>query len=133
MRFEDLKEEENMQPRKDDFLERSKHLQNMTDEELDRYFWELVEKVVDPLVKLAETHTSPSIERSVLLRMGFNSIEAKKLVDMIVERNLLSKGAGHIVWRIAKEKNIDYIEAGRRLIEGQYWDDVEAIFKGVRK
>lgn len=122
-----------MKPRPDDFAERSKHLQNMTDEELNAYFWSLVEKIVDPLVELARTHTSPSIERSVLLRMGFNSIEAKKLVDMIFERGLLGKGAGHIIWRIAKEHNIDYIEAGRRMINGQYWDDVDRIFKGINK
>lgn len=122
-----------MKPRPDKFAERSKHLQNMTDEELNAYFWTLVEKVVDPLVELARTHTSPSIERSVLLRMGFNSLEAKKLVDMIFEKGLLGKGAGHIVWRIAKEHNIDYLEAGRRMINGEYWDDVDRLFKGVKR
>lgn len=122
-----------MKPRVDDFSERSKHLQDMSDEELNVYFWQLVEKVVDPLVDLAQTHTSPSIERSVLLRMGFNSLEAKQLVDMIFERGLLGKGAGHIVWRIAKEKNIDYIEAGRKLMQGQYWEDVDRIFKGIKE
>jgi len=118
-----------MKPRVDDFEQRSKHLQGMSDEELNNYFWQLVEKVVDPLVDLAQTHTSPSIERSVLLRMGFNSLEAKQLVDMIFERGLLGKGAGHIVWRIAKEKGIDYMEAGRKLIQGQYWEDVDRISK----
>ncbi len=121
-----------MKPRVDDFAQRSKHLQGMSDEELNNYFWQLVEKVVDPLVDLAQTHTSPSIERSVLLRMGFNSLEAKQLVDMIFERGLLGKGAGHIVWRIAKEKGIDYIKAGRNLIQGQYWEDVDRIFKGIK-
>ncbi|HOA16382.1 MAG TPA: ornithine aminomutase subunit alpha [Fervidobacterium sp.] len=121
-----------MKPRVDDFEQRSKHLQGMSDEELNNYFWQLVEKVVDPLVDLAQTHTSPSIERSVLLRMGFNSLEAKQLVDMIFERGLLGKGAGHMVWRIAKEKGIDYMEAGRKLIQGQYWEDVDRIFKGVK-
>ncbi|NLH36962.1 MAG: ornithine aminomutase [Thermotogaceae bacterium] len=121
-----------MKPRVDDFEQRSKHLQGMSDEELNNYFWQLVEKVVDPLVDLAQTHTSPSIERSVLLRMGFNSLEAKQLVDMIFERGLLGKGAGHIVWRIAKEKGIDYMEAGRKLIQGQYWEDVDRIFKGIK-
>ncbi|ABR30769.1 ornithine aminomutase [Thermosipho melanesiensis] len=120
-----------MNPRKDDFKERSKHLQKMSDEELNEYFWHLVERVVDPLIELARTHTSPSVERSVLLRMGFNSLESSKLVDLIFQRGLLGKGAGHIVWRIAKEKNLDIIEAGRALIEGRYWEDVDRIFKGV--
>jgi D-ornithine 4,5-aminomutase subunit alpha len=119
-----------MKERADDFQERSKKLQNMTDEELDNYFWELVEKVVDPLVNLAETHTSPSIERSVLLRMGFNSLQAKALVDKIVEENLLSKGAGNVVYKIAKQKNIGIMQAGDALLKGELWDDVEKIFRG---
>lgn len=119
-----------MKERADDFQERSKKLQNMTDEELDNYFWKLVEKVVDPLVNLAETHTSPSIERSVLLRMGFNSLQAKALVDKIVQENLLSKGAGNVVYKIAKQKNIGIMEAVEALLNGRFWDDVENIFRG---
>jgi len=119
-----------MKERADDFQERSKKLQNMTDEELDNYFWKLVEKVVDPLVNLAETHTSPSIERSVLLRMGFNSLQAKALVDKIVEENLLSKGAGNVVYKIAKQKNMGIMETGEALLNGRFWDDVENIFRG---
>jgi D-ornithine 4,5-aminomutase subunit alpha len=117
-----------MEPRKVDFEEKAKHLMNMTDEELDKYFWDLVEKIVDPLIDLASTHTSPSIERSVLLRMGFNSMEAKALVDKFFEKHILGKGAGNIVYTIAKEHNIDYIQAGRDLIAGKYWDDVDRIF-----
>ncbi|ABX31887.1 conserved hypothetical protein [Petrotoga mobilis SJ95] len=119
-----------MKERADDFQERSKKLQNLTDEELDNYFWNLVGKVVDPLVNLAETHTSPSIERSVLLRMGFNSLQAKALVDKIVQENLLSKGAGNVVYKIAKQKNIGIMEAGEALLNGRFWDDVENIFRG---
>jgi D-ornithine 4,5-aminomutase subunit alpha len=119
-----------MKERADDFQERSKKLQSMTDEELDNYFWELVEKVVDPLVNLAETHTSPSIERSVLMRMGFNSLQAKALVDKIVQENLLSKGAGNVVYKIAKQKNMGIMETGEALLNGRFWDDVENIFRG---
>lgn len=119
-----------MKERADNFQERSKKLQNMTDEELDNYFWKLVEKVVDPLVNLAETHTSPSIERSVLMRMGFNSLQAKALVDKIVQENLLSKGAGNVVYKIAKQKNIGIMETGEALLNGRFWDDVENIFRG---
>ncbi len=93
-----------MVQRADDFKERSKRLQNMTDEELDRYFWELAEKIVDPLIKLASTHTSPSIERSVLLRMGFNSLEAKAIVEKVVDMGLLGKGAGNIVYTISQKQ-----------------------------
>jgi len=120
-----------MVQRADDFKERSKRLQNMTDEELDRYFWELAEKIVDPLIKLASTHTSPSIERSVLLRMGFNSLEAKALVEKVVDMGLLGKGAGNIVYTISQKTGKSILEAGRELAAGKYWDLVEESFKGV--
>ena len=121
-----------MNYRKDDFETRSKHLQKMSDEELDDYFWELLDKIVDPLVSLAEKNTSPSIERSVLLRMGFSSIESKKLVDMIVGKNLLGKGAGNIVYKISKRHSLDIRNAGLALLNNEYWDEVESIFKGVK-
>ena len=61
--------------RADDFESRREHLRNMSDEELKNYFWQLAQQVVDPLLEYGRTHTSPSIERSVLLRMGFSSLE----------------------------------------------------------
>ncbi|AAM24464.1 ornithine aminomutase subunit alpha [Caldanaerobacter subterraneus] len=119
--------------REDDFEVRSKHLQHMTDEELDAYFWELAEKIVDPLIELAYYHTSPSIERSVLLRMGFSSIEAKEIVNRIEERGLLSKGAGHIVLKVAERAKTDYLTAGRGLANGQYLDVLDEIAREARE
>ena len=117
--------------RANDFEVRKKHLENMTDEELDEYFWELANRIVEPLVELAKTHTSPSIERSVLLRMGFNSLQAKELVKRIHEKGLLGKGAGNVILKLSEKKGLNYIEAGKALIEGKYWDEVEKMFKGV--
>lgn len=116
--------------RKDDFDERRKHLSSLSEEELEIRFWELASKLVDPLIELAQKNTSPSIERSVLLRMGFSSLEAKSIVDNALDRGLLGKGCGHIVYRLAKEKGMEIREAGLILAEGQMWDDVVAIFKG---
>lgn len=116
--------------RSDDFHERRKHLANLTDEELEQRFWELAEKIVEPLIDLAYKNTSPSIERSVLLRMGFSSIEAKAIVEGAIDRGLLGKGAGHLVYRLAKEKNMDIREAGLKLAKGEMWDEVVAIFNG---
>ena len=116
--------------RADEFEDRRKPLANLTEEELEKRFWELAEKIVDPLVELARTHTTPSIERSVLLRMGFSSIEAKAIVDGAIDRGLIGKGAGHIVYRLAKEKNMGIREAGLKLAAGEMWDDVVRIFKG---
>ncbi|MCL4407496.1 MAG: ornithine aminomutase subunit alpha [Thermotogae bacterium] len=114
--------------RPDDFEERSKHLKNLTDEELDKRFWELIEKIVDPLIDLAKTHTSPSIERSVLLRMGFDSITAKNIVDKIFEQKLLGKGAGNVVYKFAQARQIDYLVAGETLVKEDHWDEVRELF-----
>ncbi|MCS5420383.1 MULTISPECIES: ornithine aminomutase subunit alpha [Psychrilyobacter] len=119
--------------REDDFSTRRKHLHNLTDEELKNRFWELAEKLVDPMLDLAKTHTTPSIERSVLLRMGFSSIEAKPLVDGAIDRGLMGKGVGHLVYKISEEKNISIRQAGEEMIEGNHWDTLIEIFKGGKK
>lgn len=116
--------------RPDDFKDRRKHLANLTDEELRTKFWELTEVVVDPLIELARTHTTPSIERSVLLRMGFSSIEAKPLVNQAMDHGLIAKGVGHVIYRIAKEKNLDIRQAGLELLDGKHWEDAVKLFKG---
>ncbi|WP_034601019.1 ornithine aminomutase subunit alpha [Clostridiisalibacter paucivorans] len=121
--------------RKDDFEARRKHLADMTEEQLEARFWELAGKIVDPMVDLAKKNTSPSIERSVLLRMGFSSIEAKAIVNGVIDRGLMGKGAGHVVYRVAKDKNMDIREAGLKLVDGddQLWDYVVEVFKGGEK
>ncbi|MDF2674042.1 MAG: ornithine aminomutase [Clostridiales bacterium] len=116
--------------RADDFDKRREHLKNLTDEQLEMRFWEMAEKVVNPLLELANNNTTPAIERSVLLRMGFSSLEAKGIVDNTIDRGLMGKGAGHIVWKIAGELNRDYREVGREMSEGQHWDIAMKLFKG---
>ena len=111
--------------REDDFQERRKHLANLSDDELKTRFWELVGTAVDPLLEIARTHTSPSIERSILLRMGFSSIEAKPLVEMVVDRGLISKGAGHLVYKAAKQNNLSIREAGLEMLKGGLWDTLK--------
>ncbi len=116
--------------RSDDYEVRRKHIADLSDEELKDKFWELIGEIVDPMLELARTHTSPSVERAVLLRMGFSSLEVKPLVEGAIDRGLMGKGVGHVVYRVAKEKNISIREAGLAMVEGEYWDDAVAIFKG---
>jgi D-ornithine 4,5-aminomutase subunit alpha len=116
--------------RSDNFEERRQHLKGLSAEELRERFWKLTEQVVDPLIKLGKENTSPAIERSVLLRMGFSSIEVKPIVEGALERSLLGHGAGNIVYKLSKQKNIPIREAGVALSEGKYWDDVVNLFKG---
>jgi D-ornithine 4,5-aminomutase subunit alpha len=94
----------------------------MSEEELHAYFWQLAEKIIDPLVEEARTHTTPSIERSVLLRMGFSSIEAKGLVEQMRRLGLLGKGAGRLVLEVAKAKKLSVREAGEALLDGHHWE-----------
>ena len=110
--------------RADDFESRRAHLQKLSDDELHAYFWQLVDKIVEPLVEEARTHTTPSIERSVLLRMGFSSIEAKALVESMRTRGVLGHGAGQLVLSLAKQEGIPVREAGGRLLEGRHWEEL---------
>ncbi len=113
-----------MKERKDDFSAKRKHLQNMSDAQLHEHFWSLVDRLVQPLAQEARTHTSPSIERSVLLRMGFSSLETKPLVNQMLERGLLGHGAGRLVLELAQKKGIPVRQAGLGLIEGKYWEEL---------
>jgi len=110
--------------RKDDFEQRRKDIRHLTDEQLKKRFWELSRNAVEPLIQLAKTHTTPAIERSVLLRMGFSSLEASVIVEKTIDASLMGKGAGHVVFRYAKIKSIPIKEAGLALIEGNGWDEV---------
>jgi D-ornithine 4,5-aminomutase subunit alpha len=110
--------------RADDFSSRRAHLRALSDEELRAYFWSLAETIVAPLIEEARTHTTPSIERSVLLRMGFSSVEAKALVERMRERGLLGHGAGHLVLKVAHAKGISVREAGTALLAGRYWEEM---------
>ena len=114
--------------RDDDFPGRRKHLAGMSDAELYNYFWELTAKVVDPLLELGIKNTSPSIERSVLLRMGIASPDTKVIVNGCLDRGLIGKGAGNVVYRFAKHKGIDIKEAASLLADGKGWDEAEALF-----
>ena len=116
--------------RADDFNERRAHLAKLSDQELYERFWYLASDIVDPLLELGRKNTSPAIERSVLLRMGFSSIEAKAIVDGVIDRGLMGKGAGHVVYKLAKAKNISVREAGVALADGKMWQEAADLFKG---
>ena len=110
--------------RADDFNTRRARVRALSDQELHAYFWSLADKLVAPLIAEARTHTSPSIERSVLLRMGFSSVEAKTLIDRLSERRLLAHGAGRQLLELAKAKEISVREAGSALLAGRYWEEL---------
>lgn len=116
--------------RSDDFAERRKHIANLSDEELYNRFWELAEKVVDPLLEYGRKNTTPSVERAVLLRMGISSLETQKIVEGCMDRGLMGHGTGHVVYKLSKAKGISIPEAGTMLAEGKGWDEAVELFKG---
>ena len=111
-------------PRPDDFDERRAQLRGLSDEELHARFWSHVEEIVAPLLEEARTHTTPAIERSVLLRMGFSSIEARDLVAGMTERGLLGHGAGRLVLELSRRLGQTVREAGLALLDGRHWEDL---------
>jgi len=119
----------NTSKRADNYLERRTHLTDLSDEELKTRFWELGEQIVEPLLKLGYENTSPSIERSVLLRMGFSSTEAMTIVDEVMARSLMGKGAGNVVYKLSLAKGLTIREAGLALCNQQHWDTVVNLFK----
>jgi len=110
--------------RPDDFETRRARLRALSDAELRAYFWQLAERIVAPLVEEARTHTTPSIERSVLLRMGFSSLEAQALVARLHARGLLPHGAGRLVLELARRKGLGMREAGEALLAGRHWEEL---------
>lgn len=115
--------------RADDFAERRKRIAGLSDEELYARFWELTDKVVDPLLELGYRNTTPSVERSVLLRMGISSLETQKIVTHCMDRGLMGKGAGHCVYRLSELEGISIPQAGTKLAEGEGWDAVAESFR----
>ncbi len=118
--------------REDDFSVRHEHLKSLSDAELGNRFWSLTERLVDPLLSLGRENTTPSVERSVLLRMGFSSLEAKAIVDGCMERDLLGHGAGNVVYRYAKQKNLDIRPAGLALLKPEAMDEAAGLFGGAK-
>ncbi len=118
--------------REDDFQQRRAHLATLSDEELKARFWALTEQLVDPLLTLARENTTPAIERSVLLRMGFSSLEAKAIVDGCTEKSLLGYGAGNVAYRYAKHTNLPIREAGLALMKPAEMDKAAMLFRGAK-
>ncbi len=116
--------------RNDDYETRRAHLAGLSDAELEQRFWKLAGQLVDPMLKLGYENTTPSIERSVLLRMGFSSIEAKAIVDGCIEHALMGHGAGNVVYRLANAKGLEIRETGLLLADGKCFDEAESLFKG---
>jgi len=119
--------------RKDDFEQRRQHLKDLTEKQLEERFWELCGRLMDPVVDLAAKHTSPSIERSVLLRMGFSSLESKAIVQGAVDRGLLEHGAGHLVYKLSRTRGLELREAGLKLAANELWDETATLFQAGEK
>lgn len=94
-------------------------LHKLSDEELKSRFWELCNKIVEPMIDYGKSYTSPSIERSVLLRMGIDSTLTQGVVKRVCEANLLGKGAGNVVLKLSQKKKISISEAAKQIAEDE--------------
>lgn len=112
------------------FEKRHEALKTLSDAELKARFWELCNQVVEPIVDLARTHTSPSIERSVLLRMGINSQLAFGVVDRINQAGLLGKGAGHVLLKLSQKHGYDVRAAADAILADK--DVLNGLFDEVK-
>lgn len=119
--------------RSDDFDSRRKELAALSDEQLKDRFWALAQRLTDPLLQMGQEYTSPSIERSVLLRMGLSSQEAAALVKGCLEQELLGHGAGHVLLKMSRLWETDIRAAALRLLQGQDWEAARAAFKGGQR
>jgi D-ornithine 4,5-aminomutase subunit alpha len=99
------------------FEQRRDVLKKMSDQELKARFWDLCNQVVEPIVDLAKTHTSPSIERAVLLRMGVDSVTTHGVVTRINDAGLLGKGAGQVVLKVSQKTGQDIRGAARAILD----------------
>ena len=115
--------------REDDFAQRRKHIADLSDQELYDRFWELTAQVVDRLLELGRNNTTPSVERAVLLRMGISSLDTQKIVEGCIDRGLMGHGAGHVVYKLSKEKNLSIRDTGAMLAKGEGWDEAASLFK----
>jgi D-ornithine 4,5-aminomutase subunit alpha len=97
--------------RNDDFEIRRESIRHLSDDELHQRFWQLSQQLVDPMIALARQHTTPSIERSVLLRMGASSIEASTIVGYAIACGVIGSGVGHCVVKVMKYYQISLREA----------------------
>jgi len=99
------------------FEERRAALAKLSDEELRERFWKLTNEVVAPILDLAKGHTSPSIERAVLLRMGIDSVSSHGVVQRIHDAGLLGKGAGHVVLKLSQKSGKDLRGAAQAILD----------------
>lgn len=117
--------------REDDYLTRRESVKDLNDIELKDKFWEYIGDIVDPLLDMAKEYTSPSIERSVLLRMGISSMQANQIVEACLDHSLIEYGAGHVVYATSKNNNISINDAADALVEGKYWHEVKAYLEAL--
>ena len=51
-----------------------------------------------------------------------------EIVNKVIDRGLMGKGAGHVVYKLSKEKDMSIREAGLALANGEYLDEINTLF-----
>jgi D-ornithine 4,5-aminomutase subunit alpha len=105
----------------DDFESRRNSVKDLTDQQLHQRFWQLSQQLVDPLIDLAKSHTTPSIERSVLLRMGASSIEASTIVGYAIANGVIGSGVGHCIVKVMNHYDLNVALAIERCMDESFF------------
>jgi D-ornithine 4,5-aminomutase subunit alpha len=61
--------------------------------------------------------------------MGFSSLESKSIVDRLFEHDLLSYGAGHIVYIYATKNRLSIREAGLNILSDHEIKKIAEVLK----
>ncbi|PKM70054.1 MAG: ornithine aminomutase [Firmicutes bacterium HGW-Firmicutes-19] len=107
--------------RLDDFENRRESLKGLSDQQLHQRFWQLSQQLVDPLIDLAKSHTTPSIERSVLLRMGASSIEASTIVGYAIANGVIGSGVGHCIVKVKNHYQLSVRQSIERCMDESFF------------
>ena len=87
------------QERIDRFEKLRSELAGLDDEALKARFWDLCHQVMEPVAELARPHPTPSLARSVLLRMGIPPVTLHARAEHLLNAGLLGHAARHAVLR----------------------------------
>lgn len=115
--------------RADDFAERRKHIANLTDQELYDRFWALIRAGGCPAAGAGPQEYHPLGRACRAAADGHLLSGNPEDCGGLYGHSLMSHGAGHVVYKLSREKNLSIPEAGHLLAQGKYWDEAAALFK----
>ena len=91
---------------------------DLADEHIHKEFWKSGQSSDDSLSDFAHTCTSPHVECSSLVAMGFSDDEAQAIIKGAIKYRIICKGCSHVVLELRRARGIGLREAGLLLAAG---------------